>query len=78
MLELAVHIHIIIHIPMLELYIVHVPMLAVHIHMPMLELYMPMLYIYTRFQVACPKIATRIHACARFPIQNCRPKCAHA
>ena len=28
---------------------------------------------YSRFQVGCPKIATRIHACAKFPIQNSRP-----
>ena len=27
----------------------------------------------SRFQVGCPKIATRIHACTKFPIQNSRP-----
>ena len=30
-------------------------------------------YSYSRFPVGCPKIATRIHACAKFPIQNSRP-----
>ena len=29
--------------------------------------------VYSRFPVGCPKIATRIHACAKFPIQNSRP-----
>ena len=27
---------------------------------------------YSRFQVGCPKIATRIQACAKFPFQNSR------
>ena len=31
------------------------------------------IFAYSRFQVGCPKIATRIHACAKFPIQNSRP-----
>ena len=31
---------------------------------------------YSQFQVGCPKIATRIHACAKFPIQNSRRQSA--
>ena len=34
--------------------------------------------IYSSFQVGCPKIATRIRACAKFSIQNSHQKGAHA
>ena len=35
-------------------------------------------YHYRDFPIGCPKIATRIRACAKFSIQNSHQKGAHA